>query len=474
MNIFYILADQWRYDCVSANGAPVMKTPNLDALAADGMRFTGAYTACALCSPARASIITGLYPHHHGQLVNTGNFNGVFDEYTLKFKSFHGYLKDAGYTTAHIGKWHVPGEGKNEQWDIDIWHTPRQCWQGLRERGIDFEFGRSEVQKIEWGPDAPFCGQSVLSAEDHHDGWVAARTLETLDQLAAQDKPFMLCAAFHGPHFPVAVPSPFDTLYNPEDVPRYGNFDETFENKPIVQQYEVMRWNSAHLTWKQWQNYIAHYWGYCSWLDSLIGKMIDKVKSLGLYDDTVIIFSPDHGDMGGSHRMFNKGFNMYEEDNHIPMIIRVPGVTKPGSVCDSFINLVDLAPTFLEIGGAAGAEKMDGRSLMPLLRGEKPEDWPKEAYVEFNGYESTLLTIRMIRDERWKYVYNPFAEDELYDMESDPGELRNLAQMPAFVHVLRRMRERMYKKLCEVDDGIVELTSWQSNSYHLLISDRER
>jgi hypothetical protein len=149
-------------------------------------------------------------------------------------------------------------------------------------------------------------------------------------------------------------------------------------------------------------------------------------------------------------------------------------VTKPGSVCDSFINLVDLAPTFLEIGGAAGAEKMDGRSLMPLLRGEKPEDWPKEAYVEFNGYESTLLTIRMIRDERWKYVYNPFAEDELYDMESDPGELRNLAQMPAFVHVLRRMRERMYKKLCEVDDGIVELTSWQSNSYHLLISDRER
>lgn len=282
----------------------------------------------------------------------------------------------------------------------------------------------------------------------------------------------MICAAFHGPHFPYAVPKPYCDSYRPEDVPRWENFNETFRDKPTVQQKELMRWNTAQLTWKDWQKVIAAYWGYCSYLDSLVGKIMSKLEQLGLAEDTMVVFSTDHGDMLGSHRLFNKGFNMYEEDHHIPLIISCPG-KEEGITMNPFVNTVDLMPTFLDAAGCPVPEEVQGKSLMSMLEGKVPQDWRQESFSEFNGYESTLLTSRMVRTRKWKYVYNPFGQDELYDMESDPAELYNLAELQGFVHVLRRMRKKMLGCLTEYKDSIAEVTSWQSNSYSLFVSDRE-
>lgn len=474
MNILYILCDQLRFDVLSCNGARVCQTPHLDILAKSGTNFTRCYSANALCSPARGTILTGMYPHLHGQLANMGNFNGVFDRQIMAHKGYAHYLQQLGMRTGYAGKWHLPAEGDCAFWHFDQWRTTSDYRAYLLARGIDYEMGRDEVAPIEFGSHAVFHGPCSLDAQDHEDAWTTRQICEMMKAFHQENRSFMVCAAFHGPHFPYAVPRPYDTLYDPSTVIRFENFDETFVDKPMVQQMELMRWNTAHLTWKDWQKVIAAYWGYVSFLDSLVGTLLCQLRKLGIEDKTAVIFSTDHGDMLGGHRLFNKGFNMYEEDHHIPLIIRWPGVSKPGMVCDKFCGLVDVFPTLLDMGGARIPSQAQGRSLRALASGTTPPDWRDDILCEFNGYESTLLSMRMVRTEKWKYVYNPFDQDELYDMVSDPGELHNLAALPAFTHVLRRMRERMLKRLHEVNDGIVDVTSWQSNSYRLFVSERER
>ena len=177
--------------------------------------------------------------------------------------------------------------------------------------------------------------------------------------------------------------------------------------------------------------------------------------------------------MLGNHRLFNKGFHMYEETHRVPLLIAGPGIER-GATAAAFANLVDLAPTLLELAAAEPLQDTDGRSLMPLLAGQTPADWPDDVLVEFHGYETTLYSTRMIRTANWKYVYNPATEDELYDLRSDPGELHNLAGMVAFGHVLRRMKERLVARMRATGDGLAAENSWQSNSYNLFLSGRER
>lgn len=471
MNILYFLADQWRYDTVGCYGRSPCRTPNLDALAREGTRFDRAYTPTALCSPARGSILTGLYPHLHGQLTNTGNFNGVFDRNILHCENYPTWLQKAGYRTGYVGKFHLPGEGDASMWGFTDWVCEEEHTSWLKAQGIAFDFGISEVQPLEWGGAAPFCGPSALDAEHHHDHWVADQVIELINKKS--DQPFMLCAGFHGPHFPYAVPAPYHAMYDPHTVPRPANFDETFEHKPLVQQKELNRWNTGHLTFPDWQRVIAAYWGYCTYIDEQIGRVIAALKATGTYENTLILFTSDHGDMLGGHRLFNKGFNMYEEDHHIPCILRVPGMLQPNDY-SGFVTLADVMPTFLDIAGVQEPPKTDGASLLAFLRQDEPLPPRKKVLAEFNGYESTLVTMRMVRTEKWKYVYNPFAEDELYDEESDPAELHNLCPLPAFANVLRRMRALMYDTLKDAGDSIVDLTLWQSNSYGLIVSPREQ
>ncbi len=289
-----------------------------------------------------------------------------------------------------------------------------------------------------------------------------------------RDRPFMICSSFFGPHFPYCVPEPYDEMYDPDTVERWINFDEQFVDKPSIQQKEMLRWNGSHLTWPDWQKVIATYWGYCTFIDDQVKRVLYVLEEAGQLDNTVVVYSSDHGDMLGSHRLFNKMMNMYNETHQIPLAIRWPGVVEPNSVCDDFVSLVDIMPTFLEMAGADIPDKVDGCSLLPLLHGETPPDWREDIFAEHHGYEPALCTIRMVQTRKWKYIYNPCSEDELYDLESDPGELHNLDPRLGYKHVLRRMKDRMVKWLRDTNDGIVNDGGWQSNSYDLFVSGRER
>lgn len=475
-NVLFLLTDQHRYDAVGCNADNQCRTPAIDSIAESGTRFTRAYTPIAMCTPARASLLTGQYPHTHGQLSNMGNFNGAFDENVLDRveDAYPRRLREAGYEVRYAGKWHLPEQGNGSLWGFDEWHTAGDWREYLDERGIDYQRGRDDVQRLEWGEDAPFCGPSVLDAEDMQEAWVADRTVELIEERAGSDAPFAMCASFFGPHFPYAVPEPYTDLYDPEAIERPENFDEDFDGKPDVQEKELARWNAGHLTWSDWQEVIAHYWGYCTFIDDQIQRILDALDEQGIADETVVVMTSDHGDLIGNHRSFNKGFVMYEETHHVPLVARWPDEWEAGAECDEFVSLVDLMPTFLDVAGAETPDGVEGRSLTPLLRGERPDDWRDSAYAEFHGYEPSLYTSRMIRTDDWKYVYNPPSRDELYDLDSDPGELTNLADRAGFEHVKRRMQERLVERLRETDDAIVSEDSWKGTPFGLSVSERER
>jgi arylsulfatase A-like enzyme len=371
-----------------------------------------------------------------------------------------------------VGKWHLPKEGDAAFWHFERWHTSRHYQEGLRELRLDGDRAR-EVQRLEWGGDAPFCGRSILDAELLQEAWAADRTIDLLNAYAGADEPFMIFTSFFGPHFPYAVPAPYDRMYDPTQVERWVNFYESFHDKPLVQQKEMLRWNASHLTWPDWQKVIAHYWGYCTYIDDQIARIVARLNALGLAEDTVLIYASDHGDMLGSHRLFNKGMTMYDETYRIPLIVSWPGVTAAGSKCEALVSLVDVMPTLLHIAGITDHSGLDGRSLMPFLQGQVVEDWADDVYAEFHGYESALCTQRMVRTQSWKYIYNPCSKDELYDLESDPGELHNLAGKLGYKHVLRRMKERLVRWLHGTGDTIAEDDSWKGSSYDLYLSRRE-
>jgi len=472
-NLLVLLNDQHRYDAVSCNGAPICRTPHIDSIAQSGMRFAHAFCPMALCSPTRGSLLTGLYPHNHGLLANMGNFNGVFDNQLLEKTGYAELLSQAGYSTSYVGKWHMPKEGDKEFWHFDHWHSEREYARYAMDLG--YSPNRAlEVQRLEWGEKAPFCGQAVIPAEHLQEAWVADRTVDLLEGYADGERPFLIFASFFGPHFPYAVPAPYDTLYDPQQVPRWENYDDQFVDKPPIQQKEMLRWNSSHLTWPDWQRVIAHYWGYCTYIDDQIGRVLQRLDERGLAENTVVFYSSDHGDNLGSHRLFNKGFQMYDEIYRVPFEVRWPGVTVAGIQCDAFINLVDLMPTLLELGGAALPSNLDGRSLVPLLRGESVADWPDDVFAEFHGYETALYSQRMVRTDSWKYIYNPCSIDELYDIRSDPGELHNLAPQLGYKHVLRRMKARLVSWLQRTHDSLGEDDSWKGSSYDLFLSRREQ
>ena len=472
-NILFLFSDQHRFDALSCYDAPVCRTPALDSLAESGMRFTHAFTPTALCSPARAALLTGRYPHNNGQLANMGNFNGVFDKQLLDVTGYPQLLSEAGYSVNYVGKWHLPKQGETDFWHFDQWYTELQYAAETAGLGLDADRAK-EVQRLEWGGTAPFCGQATLPAEQMQEAWSADKTIDLLNAHAEGDRPFMIFTSFFGPHFPYAVPAPYDTLYDPAQVERWINFDETFENKPLIQQKEMLRWNAAHLTWPDWQRVIAHYWGYCTYIDDQIARILTRLDALGLAENTLVIYASDHGDMVGSHRLFNKGMYMYDEIYRIPLLMRWPGVTQPGGQCDEFVSLVDLMPTLLDVAAAPCPGGLDGRSLKPFLQGDTLPDWPDDIFAEFHGYESTLFSQRMVRTKSWKYIYNPGAEDELYDIASDPGELQNLADQLGYKHTLRRMKARLVSWLDRTQDTIAEDDSWKGSGYDLYLSRREQ
>lgn len=441
-NILFICVDQQRWDCLGHNDRYPVKTPNLDKLAQEGIRFDRSYTTLPSCCPARQALLCGKRPESFGALCNYDQ--GIpMGHISVDAFSWARSLKQSGYNTGYIGVWHDSPT-----------HTPLDF-------GFDKYIPNSEVCKaskkynVQWPPFLVgiLGGKNPIPLEDaptHQQACIANRLI---DEFADKTEPWLIRMNFAEPHLPCRPSEPFASMYDPEAVPKWDGFDDPFENKPYIQKQHVKNWQLENSTWDTFKEMVALYYGYISQVDDAIGKVLDHLKEKGLDENTVVIYTSDHGDMAGQRHMIDKHYVLYEEVTHTPLIIKYPEKVKANTRCDEFvINTLDLVPTLLEIAGCDVPDDLHAVSMMPYLLGKEHPNGRQNAMVTCNGQQFGLFFQRMVRDKRYKYIWNLTDVDELYDLEKDPCEITNLIYDENYTEILVQMRKKLYDELRAVDD----------------------
>jgi len=444
-NLLLITADQLRYDCVGCSGVYPVRTPNLDRLSAEGVTFTRAFSHAPVCGPARQSLLRGRRPETFGALWNSGAFLPVGslqpDQYTWTKT-----LAANGYASAFLGKWGVHPELDATSFGYDSYLGEEAYRAFLKERYPDVRYTGGY-----------FGEANPVPVEHSSTHWLADRAAEAIGRLAASGSPWHVAVHFAEPHLPCRPSGRFASMYDPADVPEWAGFRETFAGKPYIQRQQLYSWSVENFGWSDWAPIVARYYGVISQLDEAIGRILAALEARGEADNTIVAFTADHGDMCGSHRMMDKHYILYDDVVRVPLIVRLPGV-REGRRCDRFVyNLLDLPPTLLDLLGLGADESagLQGRSLLPLLRGEEGADWRDCVVAAYNGQQFGLYTQRMIRTERWKYVWNLTDTDELYDLAADPAELTNLIGRSDLAPIVAELRARLYERLAGDEDPAV-------------------
>lgn len=443
------------------------QTPNATRLARDGVLFTNAYCPTAHCCPSRATFFTGLYPSQHGIYNNVSNPTAIHRALNPGVRLFSEGLRDAGYNLAFSGKWHV-SDAENpcdRGWDElhltsgkgSYANRTLAQWQNrTREPDEDRPRRPGEILRPGWGNlqlYRSYPSDGPKGYEEHKDHVVVQSAVSALPDLARQGNPWCLYVGPIGPHDPYVVPERFVEQYDPREIPLPLSFGDTLEDKPRI--YQRMRrqfW--GQLSEAEVRASIAHYWGYCSMEDALFGEVLDALDATGQADNTLVLRLSDHGDYCGAHGLYLKGVPAFREAYNVACIVRWPtGISNPGRVVESFVNLADFAPTFLDLAGAPVDGDAAGRSLVPFFRGETPADWPDAFCSQFNGVE-LYYSQRVTQTHDHKYVYNGFDFDELYDLQADPHEMVNLADRPEYQEVKRDLVRRMWRFAGGTEDTI--------------------
>ena len=430
-NILLVHADQHRYDCVGANGHSLVETPAIDRLTNQGTNFEHAYTPIPICSPERASLMTGQWPNGHGTYSHVGAPGG--SPLTTEAPTFAEVAQNAGYATSYVGRWDLGHEerGGPEAFGFDAW-IPNSRYAEWREA-----HGLPERPGSENG----WFGQpdTAITVEQSRLAWAARQTLEQLEELAGSETPFLLRWDTFEPHLPNVVPEPFASMYDPEVLDPWGSFDDPLTDKPYAQRQVRRNWRIEGLEWEEWAPTVARYLGEISLLDQQLGRVLDRLDELGIADETIVVYTADHGDMCGSHGMIDKHFNMYDDVMRVPLLARGPGIPV-GETRDDFVShALDVAATICASTSGSVPDSFDGE---PLFDSETDER--EEIFATYYGCQQGLYHSRMLRDHEWKYVWNPTAIDELYNLREDPWERTNLAVDPGATEpILEDMRRRM-------------------------------
>ena len=443
-NILFIMADQHRYDCTAFNGHPLVKTPNLDKLAADSSRFDNAYSPCPVCSPTRLSLLSGVWPETHGGTWNVGGCLPPkgFDAPTVTAK-----MAESGYRCGHVGKWGVSPATPQDCGFVDV--VDQSGYAAYR---ASQDIADPVMDEFDW-----FGGDDPAAPEQAMTHWRARQAISLMEKYAQSDQPWHLRLDFTEPHLPCIPTQHFLDMYKAEYIQPWGNFPDDFHNKPYIHRQQVASWGLTEMTWADWQRYQRRYLAMVSQVDDAVGTVLSALSRLKLDDNTIVIYTSDHGDAGGSHGMIDKHYTMYQELVHVPLLIRWPGVTKPGSACDQYvIHAIDLSASLCDWSGCEELELMHGRSLRPLLFGITPNDWREYAYSTYNGQQFGLFTQRMISNKEWKYVWNLTDTDELYHLPDDPWEMENLIAQPQYTEVIENLRSELLQHLRERKDPMVE------------------
>lgn len=472
-NILFLMTDQHRADTLGAYGNPAAATPVLDELARTGTRFDRWYTPTAICTPARASLLTGQAPFRHRVLANHERNVGYLEDLAPGSFTFVEALRDKGYNTGLMGKWHA-GTEKNAQAfgfdgpDLPGWHNPvdHEDYLGfLEERGLPPYAISDRIRGTlpNGGPGNLLAARLHQPVEATFEHYLATRTIEMLERYAddhdREGKPFFLELNFFGPHLPYIVPDEYFDMFDPDSIELPASVAETFEGKPPVQRNYSAHWTFDTMPIEVTRKLVAVYWGYVTLIDEQIGRVMEALERLGLVDSTAVFFTCDHGEFTGAHRLHDKGPAMYEDIYRTPGIVRIPGAPA-GQVRQEFVSLLDATATILELAGVDPAPAIDSRSLVPLVRGDEPE-WAEDIVCEFHGHHFPYPQ-RMLRTDRYKLVVNPDSVNELYDLVSDPDELTNVYEQPEMAEQRGAMMRRLYRLLRERGDNFYH---WMTTMY---------
>ena len=422
-NVLFLFSDQLRYDALGCSGNGIIKTPNIDSLARSGMRFENAYTPAPECIPARMSLITGRRSCETMRPSNSKIIGEAPELPTIMTR-----LHAKGYYTYGVGKTHF--EGRNYGFiKVETQEENPYCaidddyLMYLRENGVKTRFIHGYRDILYYQP------QKMSTPLKHSPcEWVADRTVNFLQDHVKyrKDKPFFLWSSYISPHPPFACCEPYSSMYEDADVKMPYDTDKKLEDMPYGAAAQRARMDGAHRDPVRMRRIKELYYGLVSQVDSCIGRTIDELKKLGIYDNTAIIFASDHGDMLGDHGLSQKSVP-YLQSVKIPLIIKWPKVTRPSSVNTDIVSLLDMLPTFMEgldAGGEDARGSLPGESLMPLLQG-KHTFGRDEFFIDYGYEEKRWISVR---SKKYMYAYW-LAEgyQELYDLEADPMECRNIA-----------------------------------------------
>ncbi len=469
-NILHIFADQQIWASIA--GRSECRTPNINRLAGQGMLFNRSYTPCPLCCPARAMLLSGAYHWHNGVYNQIHSAPSVRRDMYEDVITYSMKLKERGYRTGYVGKWHASFTRTPYDFGYDEMGAPNAYNKNLlthlrytdaRVKGeaAGYELGASAMKKtmknvvssrkFQWPGSDPFTMWGYVEGDEENTNLHG--TFETgitmMKRFAAEKEPWLLEVHTIEPHDPYMPLKEYLDHYDPKSIPVPKSFYDTFEGKPGMHRRESETW--GHVTGQDYREGRAHYYAYCEMVDAQVGRILDELDRLGQADNTIVVFTSDHGDMAGSHRMWIKGWQPYEECNRVPMVIRWPGHIKPGSVCNRLVQTHDLAHTYAEIAGAGKMPFDDGDSLVPLFENPERTDWKDHILSAFYGGEF-LYTQRMVITGRYKYVFNGFDFDECYDLAEDPDELHNCAGKDSHNAVVNDLRARMYELMHRYED----------------------
>jgi arylsulfatase A-like enzyme len=447
-NILIVMTDHQRADTVLPEHPAI--TPNLDRMVADGVTFTQAFCPSPHCCPSRATFFTGLYPTGHGVWNNICNDQALSRGVKPGVRLWSEDLAEAGYAMHFIGKWHVSvmESPKDRGWVEHMVSGKSGDLHGVnwvhykKMAPTPDQRGEGEILRPGYGTERLYGTRPDI--DDRHDQTVLQETTSVLDSLRDSDQPWCVYAGFIGPHDPYLVPQRYLDLYRLEDINLPPSYADRMSDKPRV--YQRMREQIfGQLSEREVREAIRHFWAYCTYLDDLFGQILQALEATGQADNTLVLYCSDHGDYCGEHGLFAKGIPCFQSAYHVPAVIRWPArIQVPGARVEEFVSLADFAPTFIEAAGQPLNRHFAGSSLLPFLDSRKPEGWREAIFTQCNGVE-LYYSQRSVMTRDYKYTFNGFDQDELYDLRSDPHEMINLAEDPRYAEIKRGLVRRMWQ-----------------------------
>ncbi|MCO8121270.1 sulfatase [Stieleria sp. TO1_6] len=441
-NVLFLIADDLN-TALSGFGHPQCKTPNLDRLADRGVKFENMHCQYPVCGASRASIMSGLYPYSNLTLANQGSLRESMPDVVTLSQTF----RNAGYYAGRVSKiYHmgIPGEiiaGTAERDDPFSW-----------EEAINIKAPEQNAagEKTNWSPkdtrSQNFTSVMAVGGDSEHaDGMAADRAIEILDRV--KDKPFFLAVGFVRPHVPLVAPKTYFDRYTRADMIAPVVPENDLDDVPeIIRDYKRNR-TTYGVTPELHKGLLQSYYASVSYMDAQVGRVLDALNEKGLQDNTIVVFSSDHGYLLGQHHKFQKQ-HLFEEATRVPFIISVPWMKdQHGRGTLKITELVDLYPTLADLAGIPAPDGLQGTSLKPLLSDTESTAWAKDhAFtISRSGGES-------IRTQDWRFTQWGFGEagQELYDLKSDPGEFTNLADRPEYASVVQTLRDQLLNRRDEV------------------------